>query len=88
MATRPNGEPQSPDALVDDIEKTRDQLAETIDALVDRASPANIASRQMNRVKAQFVAEDGSPKTDQIGKAAGAVLGFLVVVALIRRVAG
>jgi hypothetical protein len=88
VAARPNGEPQSPDALVHDIEKTRDQLAETIDALVDRASPANIASRQLDRLKAQFVAEDGSPRVDQISKAAGAVLGFLTVIVLIRRVAG
>ncbi len=88
MAARPNGGPQSPDALVDDIEKTRDQLAETIDALVDRASPANIATRQLDCVKAQFVAEDGSPRVDQISKAAAAVLGFLVVVILIRRIAG
>jgi hypothetical protein len=88
VAARPNGGPQSPDALVDDIEKTRDQLAETIDALVDRASPANIASRQLDRLKAQFVAEDGSPRVDQISKAAGAVLGFLTVIVLIRRVAG
>ena len=88
MAARPNSGAQSPDALVDDIEHTRDQLADTIDALVDRASPKNIAARQLARVKAQFVAADGSPRLDQIGKVAGAVVGLVAVVVLIRRVAG
>ena len=88
MAARPSNGAQSPDALVDDIEKTRDQLADTIDALVDRASPKNIAARQLERLKAQFVAADGSPRLDQIGKVAGAVVGLVAVVVLIRRVAG
>jgi hypothetical protein len=88
VAARPNDGPQTPDALVDDIEKTREQLAVTIDALVDRASPKNIAARQLERLKAQFVAPDGSPRLDQIGKVAGAVVGLVVVVVIIRRVAG
>ena len=88
MAARPNDGPHTPDALVDDIERTREQLAVTIDALVDRASPKNIAARQMERLRAQFVAADGSPRLDQIGKVAGAVVGLVAVVVLIRRVAG
>jgi hypothetical protein len=88
VAARPSNGAQSPDALVDDIEKTRDQLADTIDALVDRASPKNIAARQLERLKAQFVAADGSPRLDQIGKAVGAVVGLVAVVVIIRRVAG
>jgi hypothetical protein len=88
VAARPNDGPHTPDALVDDIEKTRDQLAVTIDALVDRASPKNIAARQLERLRAQFVAPDGSPRLDQIGKVAGAVVGLVAVVVIIRRVAG
>jgi uncharacterized protein DUF3618 len=88
VAARPNDGPHTPDALVDDIEKTREQLAVTIDALVDRASPKNIAARQLERLKAQFVAPDGSPRLDQIGKVAGAVVGLVAVVVIIRRVAG
>ena len=87
MAARPN-DGQTPDALVDDIEKTREQLASTIDELVDRASPRNIAERQLARLKAQFVAEDGSPRVDQIAKVAGAVVGLVAVVVIIRRVVG
>ena len=88
MAARPDDQSQSPDALVGDIEKTREELATTIDMLVDRAHPKNIAARQLARLKATFVAEDGSPRVDNIAKAAGVVVGFVVVVVLIRRVAG
>ncbi len=88
MAAGPKQAPQSPDALVDDIEHTRDQLAQTIDALVDRAHPKNVAQRQLARVKAQFVGPDGSPRLDQIAKAAGVVVGFVVVVVAIRRMVG
>ncbi len=88
MPARPHDGQQSPDALVDDIEHTREQLATTIDALIDRASPKNIAQRQLARLKAQFVADDGSPRLDQIGKVAGAVFGLVAVVVVIRRVVG
>ena len=88
MAARPNDGPQTPDALVDDIEQTREQLASTIDMLTDRVSPKNIAARQLARVKAHFVAADGSPRLDNIAKAAGVVVGLVAVVVVIRRVAG
>ena len=88
MPAQPQDGTQAPDALVDDIEHTREQLAATIDALVDRTNPKNIAQRQLTRVKAQFIADDGSPRIDQIGKVAGAVAGFVVVVVLIRRIVG
>ena len=87
MAARPDDQPRTPDALVDEIETTREELATTIDQLVDRAHPRNVAARQMARIKAKFVAEDGSPRIDNIAKVAGAVVGFVVVVVLIRRVA-
>jgi len=86
VSPRPHDATQAPDALVDDIEHTRDQLAATIDALLDRTNPKNVAQRMLERAKAQFVATDGSPRMDQIGKAAGAVAGFVVVIVLIRRV--
>lgn len=88
MAARSSDRPPSPDELVVEIEQTREQLAVTIDALVDRAHPKNIAQRQLERVKAVFVADDGSPRTDQIAKAAGVVVGLVGVIVLIRRVAG
>lgn len=87
MSPPPHDGTQAPDALVDDIERTREGLASTIDALVDRTNPKNVARRQLARLKAQFVADDGSPRVDQIGKVAAAVAGFVVVVVLVRRIA-
>ena len=49
MPAKPQDGTQAPDALVDDIEHTREQLAATIDALVDRTNPKNIAQRQLTR---------------------------------------
>ena len=44
---------QDPDTLVADIERTRDNLARTIDAIADRVSPANNARRAMDRIREQ-----------------------------------
>lgn len=79
---------QSPDAIVREIEQTREQLALTVDALVDRTAPRNVARRAVARVRAAFVNPDGSPRVDQIAKLGGAVVGVVVVVVVIRRVAG
>jgi len=44
---------RDPDTLVTEIERTRDNLARTIDAIADRVSPANNARRVMTRVREQ-----------------------------------
>ena len=41
----------APDALVDEIERTRADLARTIDEIADRVSPANVARRTMDQAK-------------------------------------
>lgn len=74
-------------ALEKDIEATRLRLAGTIDELVYRASPKTIARREITTVKAHFVDADGAPRTDNILKVVGGVVGFLVVIAVIRNVA-
>ena len=50
MADR-NGEVavRDPDALVKEIERTRESLARTIDTLTQRVSPANVARRAVSR---------------------------------------
>ena len=64
------------DALVAQIERTREDLARTIDTLADRVSPANVARRAMSRVVDQV----SRPEVQMIGAAVVAVatLGFLV----------
>jgi hypothetical protein len=46
-------EVRDPDALVDEIERTRENLARTIDAIAGRVSPANNARKAMDRVREQ-----------------------------------
>src|SRR4051794_40320928 len=45
-------ETRSPDAIAKEIEQTRAELAETIDAIADRISPKRAASRSAAAVKA------------------------------------
>jgi hypothetical protein len=42
---------RDPEALEREIERTRDELARTIDALADRVSPKKVASRGVARLK-------------------------------------
>lgn len=75
-------------SLEHDIEQTRERLASTIDELVYRASPKTIVRREMHAVKAYFVDPTGSPRTENILKVAGGVVGVVAVIVLVRRVAG
>ena len=77
---------QSLDSLEREIEQTRERLADTIDQLVYRASPKTIARREVNAVKAYYVAPDGSPRTDNILKTAGVVAGVVAVFVALRTI--
>ncbi len=79
---------QDPDALVRDIEATRNRLAGTIDAIVDRSNPKNVAHRTLERVKARFISPDGSPRLENIVPVAGAALGAVVVIVVLRSIVG
>jgi hypothetical protein len=72
-----------------EMEATRERLAGTIDQLVHRASPKTIARREITSVKGYFVdLQTGQPRTTNILKVAGGVLGVAVLLAVVRRVAG
>lgn len=74
-------------ALEREIEETRQRLASTIDQLAHRAHPKTIVGRQVTTVKSHFVEPaSGAPRTDNILKVAGAVVGVLVFFAVVRRV--
>jgi len=79
---------RTPDQITADIADTRERLAGTIDQLVYRVKPKTIASRQYESIKARFVTADGAADTQMIAKVAGGVLGFIVLVVVIRKVAG
>ncbi len=74
-----------PDTLESEIEATRARLAATIDQLAYRASPKTIVKREINSIKAHFVDPQGNPRTDNILKVVGGVVGFAVVVVVLRK---
>ncbi|KRE93635.1 hypothetical protein ASG76_14450 [Nocardioides sp. Soil774] len=79
---------QDMSALEREIEETRQRLASTIDQLAYRAHPKTIVGRQVTTVKSHFVDLDtGAPRTDNILKVAGAVVGVVVLLAVVRKVA-
>ena len=75
---------RDPDALVTEIERTRENLARTIDQLADRVSPANVAHRALGQAREQLQRPEARMAGGAV--AALAVLGVLgVAVYLIRR---
>jgi hypothetical protein len=75
-----------PDRIEQDIEETRARLAATIDQLVDRTSPKNVARREMVAVRRTFVDDQGNPRTENILKVVGGIAGFVAVLVVIRKV--
>ena len=74
-------------SLEREIEETRERLAGTIDQLIHRSSPKTIVGREVASFKAHFVdAGTGQPRTDNILKTVGAVVGAVVLVVVIRKV--
>lgn len=71
---------RDPDALVKEIERTRTNLARTIDTLAERVSPANVSKRAMARVMEQV-----SKPPVQVGAAALGVVTLALVAWRIRR---
>ncbi len=71
-----------------EIEEARERLAGTIDQLLYRTSPKTIASRQAAAVKSVYVdPATGQPKTGNIAKTVGGVLGTVVLIVVLRKYA-
>jgi hypothetical protein len=85
VADRKQGGPAS---IEQELEVTRERLAETIDELLYRASPKTIVKREIATIRGYFVDAQGHPRTDNILKVAGGVAGFVVFVVVIRKVTG
>jgi hypothetical protein len=64
---------RDPDALVEQIERTRENLARTIVALAERASPANAARRLAARALEQ------ATRPEVMRRAAGAAAAVVVL---------
>jgi hypothetical protein len=75
-------------SLESEIEETRERLAGTIDQLLYRAHPKVIVSREITVLKGHYVdSGTGEPRTDNILKTVGGVLGAVVLFVVVRKVA-
>lgn len=74
-------------ALEHEIEETRERLATTIDQLLYRSHPKTIVGREISDIKAHFVDRTtGQPRTDNILKVTGAVVGVIAFFVVVRKV--
>lgn len=76
-----------PSDIEREIEEARERLAGTIDQLLYRSHPKTIVSREIAQVKAVYVdATTGEPRTDNILKTVGGVVGVIAVFVLLRKI--
>ncbi len=79
---------QETTALEAELDATRERLAGTIDQLVYRTSPKTIVRREITTIKGYFVdLGTGQPRTTNILKVAGSVVGLVVLFTVVRKVA-
>jgi hypothetical protein len=75
-----------PNDIEREIEEARERLAVTIDQLLYRTSPKTIVSREIAQVKAVYVdPATGEPRTDNILKTVGAVVGVVAAIVVLRK---
>jgi hypothetical protein len=75
------GAVRDPDVLIQEIERTRENLARTIDALTERVSPGNVARRALARVREQV----SRPEVQLAGGVAAVATVAVVAYTLWRR---
>jgi hypothetical protein len=75
VAVRGSAAKKDPDAIVAEIERTRENLAQTIDELAEKVSPAN----NVRRLKERLAEQATRPEVQLAAAAVGlAVLGFTI----------
>jgi hypothetical protein len=79
---------RSPEQIEADIAATRARLASTVDELVDRAHPKNVAKRQVEQAKAQVFDERGELRTQKLVAVGAAVVGVVGVLVMFRKLVG
>ncbi|HWG61597.1 MAG TPA: DUF3618 domain-containing protein [Streptosporangiaceae bacterium] len=73
---------RDPDALVQEIERTREDLARTIGEITERASPRNVMARLQERARA----EAQRPEVRMAGAAVAGLVALGAAVFVIRRI--
>jgi hypothetical protein len=81
----PASPPRNPAQIEADIERTRERLASTVDEIVERVKPANVARRAADSAKAQVLEPDGSLRSDRVAIFAGVAVVVVVLVVWRRR---
>lgn len=78
---------ETPSDIEREIEEARERLAGTIDQLLYRSHPKTIVSREVAQVKAHYVdAATGEPRTDNILKTVGGVVGVIALFVVLRKI--
>jgi len=76
-----------PSDIEREIEEARERLASTIDQLLYRSHPKTVIGREVTAVKAHYVdPETGQPRTDNILKTVGGVVGVIAALVVIRKI--
>ena len=65
---------RTPEQIERDIEAARNRLAGTVDKIVTRVHPANLAQRGKDAARAQVIDAHGDLRTQRVAVAAGVVL--------------
>jgi tetrahydromethanopterin S-methyltransferase subunit F len=79
----------SANAIEKEIEAARSRLETTVNELAYRAQPKVIVQRQVDDLRAKFIAAthnpDGGLRVERIGAAVAGVVGVAVLACLVRR---
>lgn len=76
---------RSPEEIQADIDAAQQRLADTVDALSDRLTPASLAEDATSSVKGVFVDRDGRIKPKPIAIIGGTVAGLVLLRAIFHR---
>ena len=76
---------RSPEEIQADIDAAQQRLADTVDALSDRLTPASLAEDATSSLKGVFVDRDGRIKPKPIAIIGGTVAGLVLLRALFHR---
>lgn len=71
--------PRSMADIESDMDATRARLAQTLDELKVATQPKNIVNRQVQKVKAFYVDDQGAVRVDHVAGTVGVVVGLIVV---------
>jgi hypothetical protein len=71
--------PRTPEQIEAELERTRAELARTVDEIAERVALRNVARRAVGKVRAQFVDDEGRVR---VGRAGALAASLVAVVAL------